>query len=181
MNFKICLNISIGLIVLLNSFFASGQNQTKDSFEEAEYFRSSEGLWSGYYAETFTNKYDSTRKIRIIYGDSTKDRGIYFKIFFTGDMMNGPYYAYSAGKIFMKGFMKNDKRDGEWLTYTTDSILEEHALYKEGKKCGTWEVYNSYGELSSKTYYDQTGKFIKREIFDRSGKLARTDLEEKSY
>ena len=130
---------------------------------------------------TFEKKDDRKRKIRVLYNDSTKNEAIYFKYFFSGDTMDGPCYAYSFGKLRKKGFMKNNKRNGEELTYDSDSVLIHRAFYNEGKKIGIWETYTSSGHLTGKTYYDANGHFLKRELFDQKEKLTRTEYEEKTY
>jgi antitoxin component YwqK of YwqJK toxin-antitoxin module len=104
-----------------------------------------------------------------------------FKGFYHKDVMDGPLFYYSQGKLGRKGFMRNGKEDGQQEYYNDSGKLRQRFIYTEGKKTGTWAYYDSKGRLYKKVYYDKNSQFVKQEIYDRNGQLVRTELQESRF
>jgi|GEM_PF-6268130 hypothetical protein len=96
---------------------------------------------------------DSSVSLRICYWDSAfkkiaskhflKDRAIY----------DGPcFYWNTSGQLSMKGFYKDNKKNGEW-TYYLDDRIHEIGQYQDGKRIGIWSRYDSSGNITSRTTY----------------------------
>lgn len=171
---------SILFAFVLFSFVSTFGQGVPDLFNEVNYIEVSHGRWNDYYAITLENKSDTSKKLRIIYADSAKNESVYTKCFFSGDTMDGPCLTYSNNILIVKGYMKNNLKDGEELIFAKNMVLSERSTFKDGKRVGAWETYNSSGQLSTKVFFNRSGKFIKREVFDRKGNLIRTELEDKA-
>ena len=57
---------------------------------------------------------------------------------------------HANGKIYLKGELKNDKKEGTWEFYYDNGQLQAVEKYSGGKPVGVWK------------YYEEDGKLIKR-------------------
>ena len=100
--------------------------------------------------------------------DLVKRDGLFYKKFtevpFTGEIdeglsrgylkngkLKGPYVSYYLdGQLKNKGDYKNGKPEGTWVFYHDNGQLKNKGAYKNGKQEGTWVAYHDNGQLSSK-------------------------------
>ncbi len=61
---------------------------------------------------------------------------------------------YRDGSIQMKGYYKDDLKDGVFLYYRRDSTYEAAGVYNEEFKTGKWEYFHENGMLERKLFYD---------------------------
>jgi antitoxin component YwqK of YwqJK toxin-antitoxin module len=104
------------------------------------------------------NKKDTNYSAKIIYEDSVF-RTPQTILFLYKNTLNGPYYLFVDGHLYMKGHYTNGKQDGERLTYRKGNICNK-AYFMNGIKSGTWEEYNEKGKLLSKSVFDEKGNLI---------------------
>jgi antitoxin component YwqK of YwqJK toxin-antitoxin module len=57
---------------------------------------------------------------------------------------------HANGKLYLKGELKNDKKEGTWEFYYDNGQLQAVEKYSGGKPVGVWK------------YYEENGKLIKR-------------------
>ena len=57
---------------------------------------------------------------------------------------------HSNGKLYLKGELKNDKKEGIWEFYYDNGQLQAVEKYSGGRPVGVWK------------YYEENGKLIKR-------------------
>ncbi len=57
---------------------------------------------------------------------------------------------HANGKLYLKGKLKNDKKEGTWEFYYDNGQLQAVEKYSGGKPVGVWK------------YYEEDGKLIKR-------------------
>jgi len=57
---------------------------------------------------------------------------------------------HANGKLYLKGELKNDKKEGTWEFYYDNGQLQAVEKYSGGKPVGVWK------------YYEEDGKLIKR-------------------
>jgi antitoxin component YwqK of YwqJK toxin-antitoxin module len=167
-------------IVLFLFVSSSCQNERRDVYDVNNYREVSRGMWNDYNTITYQYRYDTNYHIRKLYSksDYNDTASIVIEYFMFKEIMSGPTKIYAFGKISMTGFMKDNKRHGEFLSYNKDGSLIERSFYNQSKKIGTWEHYSTKGKLSNKVYYDDNGHFQKKEIYDMNGHLVRTELKE---
>ena len=79
--------------------------------------------------------------------------------FFYKGVGEGPMKSYVSGRLFMEGFYKGGKRDGELVIYG-ENLVRNRQHFKGGVKVDTWEEYDDHGKLIRKTVYDNNGKVI---------------------
>ncbi len=60
---------------------------------------------------------------------------------------------YRGGAIQMKGYYKDNLKDGVFLYYSPDSTYEAAGVYKKEYKSGKWEYFYPNGKLERKRYY----------------------------
>ncbi|WP_295673036.1 energy transducer TonB [uncultured Mucilaginibacter sp.] len=93
------------------------------------------------------------------------------------------YFA-SGNEIMCTGFYKNNLKDGLWVEYRYNGMVEDSGYYKQDKKVGIWAAYKSSGMLQ--IMYDYTKKdllYLKRDsdyktkiytVIDSAGKKQTT-------
>ena len=67
------------------------------------------------------------------------------------------------GKIYLKGVLKNDQKEGTWEFYYDNGELQAIEKHNDGRPVGVWK------------YYDEKGRLIKRVdqlMDDSSGSMA---------
>ena len=72
---------------------------------------------------------------------------------------NGAFQIpHANGKLYLKGKLKNDKKEGTWEFYYDNGQLQAVEKYSGGKPVGVWK------------YYEEDGKLIKRveQLMDNS-------------
>ena len=57
---------------------------------------------------------------------------------------------HANGKLYLKGKLKNDKKEGTWEFYYNNGQLQAVEKYSGGKPVGVWK------------YYEENGRLIKR-------------------
>ena len=57
------------------------------------------------------------------------------------------------GFVYMEGAIKNDLRDGEWISYFKDGKVQSKGFYKDGLRTGKALVYHENGNLWMDGYY----------------------------
>ena len=57
---------------------------------------------------------------------------------------------HANGKLYLKGKLKNDKKEGTWEFYYDNGQLQAVEKYSGGKPVGVWK------------YYEEDGKLLKR-------------------
>lgn len=178
MKFLNHLGLGFILLFVLN---ASCQNKRPNYFDENDYKEVSRGQYKGQFTITLQNQLDTNFFIRKFYPDSLYNDSsfIVIKRYFYKDVMDGPVKVYSRGRLTSEGFMRDNKRHGEFIYYSENGKIDRRGSYADNKPKGIWEDYYSTGILFKKIYYNENGKFIKQEIHDtKEGKLLRTEYQE---
>ncbi|MBB3054700.1 energy transducer TonB [Mucilaginibacter gotjawali] len=108
----------------------------------------------------------------VLQADPSVREGGYTKYFASGD------------KIMCTGFYKNNLKDGLWVEYRYNGMVEDSGYYKQDRKTGIWAAYKSSGMLQ--IMYDYTKKdllYLKRDsdyktkiytVIDSAGKKQTT-------
>lgn len=166
-------------ILLVLSLFNASCQQSGDIYNEKNYVEHHRSLDHGLYIIVLYYNGDTSFSIHKAYTDSLyQDTSLIAMHFLHHDLMNGPVEHYWRGKLLSKGFMKEDKRHGEFSFYEDNDKVDRRQFYNMGVKVGVWEDYYPTGILFKKVYYNE-GKFVKQEIYSRKeGKLVRTEYEE---
>ena len=61
---------------------------------------------------------------------------------------DGPFQIpHANGKIYLKGELKNDKKEGTWEFYYDNGQLQAVEKYSGGKPVGVWKYYGEDGKL----------------------------------
>ncbi|KDR94962.1 Antitoxin component YwqK of the YwqJK toxin-antitoxin module [Peptoclostridium litorale DSM 5388] len=100
-----------------------------------------------------------------IYYDSSKSQ-LYEKSYRIDGYMTGPYKIWhSNGQILVQGsylletgYYYEEKKDGQWLTYSSAGVLIKNETYSMGKRSGLYRQYASSGELVEESNY-QDGQY----------------------
>ena len=70
---------------------------------------------------------------------------------------NDPYiyvtYYYENGSIAETGRLKNEVRDGVWISYDRFGNKRSKAVYADNEKTGNWSVWSMNGELVAEMIY----------------------------
>src|SRR5688572_15451866 len=113
------LKLFVFIVLSLSLFSASCQHHNEDLYNENDYVEDHRGLIDGIYQIIYYYKKDSNYRIKKFYADSLYQDSslILSKYFFHKDVMEGPDEHFSNGELFLKGFMKANKRHGEFLLY----------------------------------------------------------------
>ena len=62
---------------------------------------------------------------------------------------------HANGKLYLKGELKNDKKEGTWEFYYDNGQLQAVEKYSGGKPVGVWKYYEEDGRLIKRV--DQLG------------------------
>ena len=54
------------------------------------------------------------------------------------------------GKLYLKGELKNDQKEGTWEFYYDNGQLQAVEKYSEGRAVGIWKYYEENGRLIKK-------------------------------
>lgn len=104
------------------------------------------------------HKTDTSHTAKLTYTDSLYNDLATIFFYFKG-VADGPFKSYSDGKLFVTGYYKNGKREGERIVHG-QRFIRSRQFFKNGKKIGTWEEYDGNGKLKRKTSYDDNGNLI---------------------
>jgi antitoxin component YwqK of YwqJK toxin-antitoxin module len=52
-----------------------------------------------------------------------------------------------TNQVLEKGTFRYKKRDGEWIRYYPDGVIQTRVFFVDGKKFGTWKFYDETGKL----------------------------------
>jgi len=70
---------------------------------------------------------------------------------------NDPYvyvtYYYDNGSIAETGRLKDEARDGVWISYDRFGNKRSKAVYADNEKTGSWSIWSMNGELVAKMIY----------------------------
>ena len=70
---------------------------------------------------------------------------------------NDPYvyvtYYYDNGSIAETGRLKDEARDGVWISYDRFGNKRSKAVYADNEKTGNWSIWSMNGELVAKMIY----------------------------
>ena len=87
------------------------------------------------------------------FDDLVYRNGLYYKkltdIPFTGK--EETYFM--NGQLLNKGYYKDGKQHGLWLSYHNNGQLEYKGYYKNGEEDGLWVSYHNNGQLEYRGYY----------------------------
>ncbi|WP_378187159.1 toxin-antitoxin system YwqK family antitoxin [Aquimarina sp. W85] len=81
------------------------------------------------------------------------------------------YYHNNSDKLMMTEFYKNDKVNGEQLTYFPNGQLTERVLYVDGKRQGQRFIYSEQGVLIKEYTYQDDQLHGMTKYYDPDGKL----------
>ena len=85
---------------------------------------------------------------------------------YTNDHLNGECKSYyEKEEIFTVSHYINGKLNGEMKTYYPGAILSQEGLYYNGIKTGTWNKYDSKGQLRITEEYDSKGNLQKKYLY----------------
>ena len=84
-----------------------------------------------------------------------------------GELTEVVFY-YPNGTVLQRGYMIDDIKTGEWITYALSGEITARAYYAEGEKTGTWKVYDQEGNVTYKIRYRDDRKVWARQ-FDAEG------------
>ena len=103
--------------------------------------------------------------------DLVKREGLYYKKFssvpFTGEFDGVWDYFY------VKGFIKNGRKEGSWESYHDNGQLYYIGTYKDGKREGPWSFYYENGRLNYRDNYKNGKRNGFSETFWDNGQLRR--------
>jgi antitoxin component YwqK of YwqJK toxin-antitoxin module len=57
---------------------------------------------------------------------------------------------YPNGKLYLKGELKNDEKEGTWEFYYDNGQLQAIEKYSGGRPVGVWKYYDEKGKLTNK-------------------------------
>ena len=57
---------------------------------------------------------------------------------------------YPNGKLYLKGELKSDEKEGTWEFYYDNGQLQAVEKYSEGRPVGIWKYYDEKGKLTKK-------------------------------
>ena len=57
---------------------------------------------------------------------------------------------YPNGKLYLKGELKNDEKEGTWEFYYDNGQLQAVEKYSGGRPVGVWKYYDEKGKLTKK-------------------------------
>ena len=57
---------------------------------------------------------------------------------------------YPNGKLYLKGELKNDEKEGTWEFYYDNGQLQAVEKYSGGRPVGVWKYYDEKGKLTNK-------------------------------
>lgn len=72
-----------------------------------------------------------------------------------GDLVKATYF-YENGQVRQEGFFKNNKLDGQWVSYREDGTKAALAIYQDGKKNGKWLFWSADGKITEVDYSQNT-------------------------
>ena len=75
---------------------------------------------------------------------------------------------YPNGKLYLKGELKNDEKEGTWEFYYDNGQLQAVEKYSGGRPVGVWKYYDEKGRLS---------KRVNQLIDDSFGSMTADDLD----
>lgn len=81
--------------------------------------------------------------------DPVEKKVIYKK---SGNLVEATFYD-TNGNIEQHGFFKNDKREGNWISYTKNGEKKAIGYYENGKMNGKW-IFKNGDTLSEVDYLD---------------------------
>lgn len=93
----------------------------------------------------------------------------------TGNTAEAKLY-YPDGVLMAEGNYLDQKKSGEWKSYSEKETLVSHGSYIDGKKFGDWKVFYPQGQLMQEVYMEaDLEKGIMKEYF-KSGELQKTAI-----
>lgn len=75
---------------------------------------------------------DKNNENRRLIVQTTEDTRYEYEV--EGNIKNGIYREFKAGKLIIEGYYKNNNRDGKWRFYDIDGKIKERKRYKDGKE-----------------------------------------------
>ncbi len=72
-----------------------------------------------------------------------------------GDLVKATYF-YENGQVRQEGYFKNNKLDGQWISYREDGAKSALAIYADGKKTGKWLFWSQDGKITEVDYSQNT-------------------------
>ena len=87
---------------------------------------------------------------------------------YTNDLpTNGEFQIpHANGKLYLKGELKNDKKEGTWEFYYDNGQLQAVEKYSGGKPVGIWKYYGEDGRLLKKIDQLVEGSFGPPDLVD---------------
>jgi len=127
-----------------------------------------------------------TPQLKVIYHVSNQDSAIkngqyeeYFenkllvKGFYKNNLKNGEWnWFYKSGKTKISAFFENDKKQGTWNYFYENSNQLANINFKRGLKTGTWVAYNVEGEKTSIANYLTDTLFGEQVQYHPNGEIA---------
>ena len=137
-------------------------------------------IYNGYYTEMW-NKYQKKMEGNILNGKRNgiwriflRNEDIFYQVSFNDNKKEGEWKCFKINGndtlIQIKGFYKNDLKDGRFINYTKDTSVYEISNYKAGKLNGENIIYNF--SSNNKKYLSIISEY-------RDGKLNGTEKEYK--
>jgi len=81
---------------------------------------------------------------------------------------NGPFREYDEhGRLRIKGFYKENKKDGVFLYYSESGVCVEAGRYLDDKRFGKWQTFYLNGRICSEVFY--TGGTFVKNVWDSLG------------
>ncbi|PJB13043.1 MAG: nicotinic acid mononucleotide adenyltransferase [Flavobacteriales bacterium CG_4_9_14_3_um_filter_40_17] len=72
-----------------------------------------------------------------------------------GDLVKATYF-YENGQVRQQGYFKDNKLDGQWISYREDGTKSALANYANGKKTGKWLFWSEDGKITEVDYSQNT-------------------------
>jgi antitoxin component YwqK of YwqJK toxin-antitoxin module len=147
-------------LILLLGLTSCGQEQKACGYVEKNYqFVGKSMANQQTFIKTYRCMQDTNYSMAEVYTDSLYN-SLLHKGFLFKNVYEGPYFMYAPdGSLFVKGFYKFGKHDGEMISYKEGKLLQV-GHYDNGIRVGVWKDYHK-GNLVREREYDKGGKLIK--------------------
>lgn len=87
-------------------------------------------------------------------------------------MQNGLYEEkHKNGRIYMRGYYKEGKREGQWVSFYDNGLMWSEAFYENGKRNGKSVSYYENGNVRYAGLYKNDQQSGVWKFFDETGKL----------
>lgn len=85
--------------------------------------------------------------------------------FYHQNQLDGPYQTYQMDRPYIKGRYTEGKADGERFTYFFNGVVQEKAIFTNGRRSGVWEYRSLQGALQRLVTYGSNGAIVQDERF----------------